>query len=99
MKHFFCFHCHLEHKVEFVGRQDVCDGCGRDLRVCKNCKNHDQSANNQCREDQAPRQVEKEKSNFCEWFATLDGVKSSSIKAPQKSELRAAADALFKKKS
>lgn len=98
MKQFFCYNCNREHKVEIVGRQDTCEGCGRDLRVCKNCKNYDKNSNNECREDQAPRQVEKEKGNFCEWFQVREGVKGLGG-APVKDDLRKAADALFKKKS
>lgn len=97
MKSFVCYSCGLEHKVDFVGRQDSCSKCGRDLRVCRNCKHYDKSANNECREEQAGRQVEKEKGNFCEWFQLQEGLRSGG--AAGKDDLRKAADALFKKKS
>ncbi|MDH4225318.1 MAG: hypothetical protein OEW12_06705, partial [Deltaproteobacteria bacterium] len=42
--------------------------CGADLRVCRMCGFWDPAANNQCRESQADRVVEKEAANFCDWF-------------------------------
>lgn len=96
---FQCFHCGSEQKQEFVGRQDVCEKCGRNLRCCRNCRHFDTHANNQCREEQATRQVEKEKGNFCEWFQVAEGKRSGIGGAPASQDLRKAADALFKKKS
>lgn len=52
-----------------VGRRDACLSCGSDLRCCRNCRFHDPTMNNQCREPQAERQVDKERGNFCDWFA------------------------------
>ena len=80
-----------------LGRQEVCAGCGFDTRVCKNCRHYDRSANNECREEQAGRQVEKEKANFCEWFQARVGGGGSG--APGKDSLKNAAEALFGKKS
>ena len=79
-----------------LGRQDICPGCRRDTRVCKNCDFFDPSVNNQCRENQAERVVDKEKSNFCDYFrpSNRKGGQGKSADA-----LKAAADALFKKRS
>ena len=51
-----------------VGRRDQCAKCSYDLRVCKNCEFYDRTAYNDCREPQAERVVEKERSNFCDYF-------------------------------
>ncbi len=91
-----CYNCGSELGEKEFGRQDSCEKCGRDTRVCRNCKNYDKTRNNQCREEQAPRQVDKEKSTFCEWFQP--GGVSAGAGGPSKDSLRAAADALFKKK-
>jgi len=92
-----CYHCAAVIPSSNQGRQDTCENCGRDTRVCKNCKHYDRNYNNECREEQAARQVEKEKGNFCEWFQVREG----GPNAPQgktKQDLKSAADALFKKK-
>jgi hypothetical protein len=52
-----------------VGRRDACLQCGADLHCCRNCRFHDRTMHNECREPQAERQVDKERGNFCDWFA------------------------------
>ena len=51
-----------------LSRRDVCEFCGTDLRVCKMCQHWDAKSYNECREPSAERQVDKEKSNFCDFF-------------------------------
>lgn len=94
-----CHRCAKEITETNLGRQDTCLNCGADTRVCKNCKNYDRSYNNECREEQAPRVVEKEKSNFCEWFQPRQGPFNAAGAAPSKNDLKSAADALFGKKA
>ena len=77
------------------GRQDTCKKCGKDSRVCKNCVHHDPSAHNECHENQADRVLEKERSNFCDYFSAKDAYLGN--KATSKDQLKAAAEALFKK--
>ncbi len=90
-----CWHCGTELSPLDYGRQDICKKCGSDTRVCKNCFFHDRTAHNECHESQAERVVEKERSNFCDYFKTKTGGGSG---APGKNALKAAAEALFKKK-
>lgn len=92
-----CHRCGKEIPENNLGRQDTCQSCGVDTRVCKNCENYDRTRNNECREEQAGRQVEKEKGNFCDWFKPRQGAGGSG--APSKDSLKSAAEALFKKKS
>lgn len=89
-----CFSCNTEIPAVQFGRRDSCDKCGKDTRVCKNCKHYDRSRNNECKEEQASRVVEKEKSNFCEWFQPGG---AGATTGPAK-DLKSAAEALFKKK-
>lgn len=64
-----CFFCHKELQItDRIGRQETCPHCGNDLHICKNCEFYDTSAYNECREPQAERVADKEKSNFCDYF-------------------------------
>lgn len=91
-----CFHCKkvitLSGKVGF---RDECD-CHSDLHVCKNCQFYDPRAYNECREPSADVVKEKERANFCDYFSPNQDGATAVDKAAQ---LRAAAEALFKKKS
>lgn len=50
------------------GRQDLCEGCHSPLHSCRNCKDWDTSAHNQCRESQAEYVADRENGNFCAFF-------------------------------
>jgi hypothetical protein len=91
-----CWKCSSDISENNRGRQDTCEKCGADTRCCRNCRHYDRAANNECREEQAGRQVEKEKGNFCEWFQPSEGPGGAG--GPSKNDLKSAADALFKKK-
>lgn len=91
-----CWNCGLKLEALDYGRGDVCSGCGRDTRVCKGCIHFDASSHNQCREPQAERVVEKERSNFCDYFEPAASVGASGN--PSQTALKNAAEALFKKK-
>jgi hypothetical protein len=89
-----CFHCHKEIPLlGTVGRRDECPFCRADMHVCKNCLHYDPKAYNECHEPQADRVVEKERSNFCDYFTPGTG----SDPASKKQDLLSAAEALFKK--
>lgn len=90
-----CFHCGAMIAAENHGRQGVCEACGRDAHVCKNCRNFDLQAHNLCRESQAERVVDKEKANFCDWWKPSEGKGGT---AAAKATLASAAEALFRKK-
>jgi hypothetical protein len=55
-----------------VGRKDICPSCGSDLRCCLHCGFHAPGTYNECKEPQAERVVEKERSNFCDYFVFRD---------------------------
>lgn len=52
-----------------VGRSARCLKCGSDLRCCRNCRFYDLSAYNECAEPSAERVLDKERANFCDYFA------------------------------
>ncbi len=91
-----CWHCGNVLSSLDYGRGDTCSQCGRDTRVCQGCVFYDRSSNNECKEPQADRVVEKERSNFCDYFKPKSGGAQSS--AASRDTLKAAAEALFKKK-
>ena len=91
-----CWNCGVELGHLDYGRQDICKKCGLDTRVCRNCIFWDKNSNNECRESQADRVVEKTKSNFCDYFKPKSG---AGGEAQSRDAMKAAAAALFKKKS
>ncbi len=78
-----------------VGRKDQCDKCGADLRACRQCHFFEPRAPRECREPEVELVRDKEQANTCEWYRIRSAVAASG---PSKDELRAAAEALFKKK-
>jgi hypothetical protein len=91
-----CWNCGEGLSALDYGRNDSCPKCGRDTRTCKGCVFYDKSSNNECRESQADRVVEKEKANFCDYFKPSYSGTGTGI--PARDALKAAAEALFKKK-
>jgi hypothetical protein len=91
-----CWNCGAPLTVLDYGRADTCRKCGRDTKVCKGCQHYDPSAHNECRENQADRVVEKERSNFCDYFRPGSGKGANASES--RDAMKSAADALFKKK-
>ena len=52
-----------------VSRNDSCQHCHSDLHACKNCRFHDPTVHNQCRETQAEWVSDRERANFCDYFS------------------------------
>ena len=91
-----CWNCGAPLGPFDYGRADTCKSCGRDTKVCKGCIYYDPDINNQCKETQADRVVDKERSNFCDWFKPKSG---SGSGAATRDAMKSAAEALFKKKT
>lgn len=100
LKEGVCWKCGERLGALDYGRADTCRACGWDSRACKNCEFFDLPSNNQCRESQADRVVEKERSNFCDYFSPNasgpNGGGGSGTSA--RDAMKAAAEALFRKK-
>lgn len=77
-----------------IGRRDTCPHCGRDLRCCKQCRFYDVHAYNACREVSAERVVDKERSNFCDYFVPRGATRRAMNRSDEAKE---ALEALFKK--
>lgn len=66
-----CFRCGVSLATLSLplSRQDQCPSCSVYLHVCMMCAYFDKNVAKQCREDDAEEVHEKERANFCEWFA------------------------------
>lgn len=58
----------LDPKMRVV-RDAACPKCGRDLHACVQCRHYDRHAHNQCREPNAEWVTDRERRNFCDYFA------------------------------
>lgn len=75
-----CGSCKKEVPVlEKVGFRAECPHCEADLHICLLCKFYDPSVYNECQETSADRVVEKDRSNFCEYFVPSDGSSPETI--------------------
>ncbi|MCX5851122.1 MAG: hypothetical protein NT072_03560 [Deltaproteobacteria bacterium] len=92
-----CYRCgHEFDDTRQTGREEVCPGCGRDVHVCRNCAFYDSAAYNQCHEPQAERVLDKERSNFCDFFRFGSGGPRGKETEPAR-DVKEKLGALFKK--
>ena len=89
-----CFKCQEKLDVpEPVSRKEECHRCKSDVRCCRNCIFYDSKVYNECRETQADRILEKERSNLCDFFRPA---KPGATIVDEKENALSAAEALFK---
>ena len=96
---YICFKCRTEVALlagNKVGRRDSCPKCGSDLHACLNCEHYDEKAYNQCREPQADRVLDKDRSNFCDYFSFRSGSGGAKVSDPKEKAMKDL-DSLFKK--
>jgi hypothetical protein len=96
---YFCHSCGNEQIFEVkvgvkVGRRDTCVHCGADLHCCKNCRLHDPTLHNQCREPEAAFIRDRAEANFCMHFDFKDASEFKSDTSAQDAKKKL--DALFK---
>lgn len=64
-----CVFCGFEiDDKEGIGRRYECTNCSNDLHCCLQCIFYDSAYADECRETQAERVSEKDRSNFCGYF-------------------------------
>ena len=81
---------------EPIPRDSECASCRRDLRCCRNCRHYDAAYNNACRETMADPVEDKERRNFCEYFAfTRAAFVAAGKDSSRGSEARAKLESLF----
>jgi hypothetical protein len=93
---FSCFSCQKPLGfADLPGFRQTCEHCSADVHVCRNCRFYDPKVYHECAEPTAEYVRDKERANFCEFFdpATTSGSAKTAAE-----ELRAQAEALFKKK-
>jgi len=93
-----CYFCGstLDPKQRIV-RDSSCTSCGRDLHACVQCRFYDRHAHNQCREPNAEWVTDRERRNFCDYFA-LNPVAAAGAKAVDRAKAaRSKLDSLFGK--
>lgn len=87
-----CWYCGSAIKDgEPLGRSLRCPDCGKDLRVCKNCRFYLPGARGDCAEPRGEVPHEKDRGNFCDWFALNPRFRSQT--SGEKSARNAAATA------
>ena len=57
---------------ERVYRSTTCAGCGKDLKICRNCRFYSAGAHWDCLESVNDPVTDKERANFCEFFQFRD---------------------------
>ena len=67
-----CFFCgtSIDEKLP-VFRSTVCPQCGKDLKICVNCRFYKKGAHMDCMESIAEPVRDKDRSNFCSYFQFL----------------------------
>jgi hypothetical protein len=93
-----CFDCDAALDLasgERVGFRDTCNSCAADLHVCLNCRHHDPTAYNECRESSAERVADRARANRCDYFSP--GAGSGPAEGDARTSARGALDDLFKK--
>ena len=90
-----CFSCQKLFEIDHnqaIARSEECPYCYSSVRSCRMCEFYDVKAYNECRESSADRLVDKEKSNFCDYYK----LNTNQDKEQIKDDALSAANALFK---
>jgi len=87
-----CWKCKKEIEVEKITRTTECPLCHADLHCCKNCKFFSPGNHFDCKETVDEVIVDKDKSNFCDFFQLKDSVDNKDSSADK---ARAAVASLF----
>lgn len=91
-----CYNCGGELPADMpIYRSSTCPSCGKEVKVCLNCRFYEPGAHWDCRETVNELVVEKDRANFCEFFAvaTANRLKTGSTKATK--QARSNFDRLF----
>ena len=76
-----CYSCQHQFLDKYQAfRSSLCPSCGKDVKVCKNCKFYSPSSQNQCREHIQDPVKDKERANFCDYFVFVQAKENESSK-------------------
>jgi hypothetical protein len=94
-----CWFCGAPVLNETIGRSLRCEDCGKDLRVCRNCRFFLPGARGDCSESNAEPPPEKDRANFCDWFSLDSKFRAPGAGQPKErdkaSQAKSAFDKLF----
>lgn len=86
----YCSACDAELPADLrVGRETTCPKCDAYLHACVQCRFYEPTLHNQCLEPEADYVGDRQKANFCEFFA-LAGTRDSGPAEPKKARPAAA---------
>ncbi len=91
-----CYKC--AKKLDFslpIARSELCPYCGADVRCCKNCKHYSVGSHYDCKEHVDELVVEKELSNFCDWFSLKTDEPSNNVAVSKSDDAKAQFNSLF----
>jgi hypothetical protein len=92
-----CFSCDAQLDAgDKPGRADTGSVCDADVHCCCNCEFYDPGSYNECRETQAERVLEKDRSNFCDYFAFRQGTSGRPASGASPGSKHNPLDNLFK---
>jgi hypothetical protein len=91
-----CYFCHaeLDDKLQ-VMRSSVCSSCGKDLKVCRNCRFYSPGSHWDCAETVDELVTDKEKANFCAYFVFRECKPEGDKKIKDREEAKKAFKNLF----
>ncbi len=93
-----CWHCGRTIDTrERIGIREICPRCGRGLHCCRNCEFYDPTAHNQCRETMAELVADKERPNFCDYFAPNPAARAGQGRSAE-ATARSKLEEIFKKR-
>ena len=72
-----CYKCGEEFEMR-VYRTTECPSCGKDVKVCLNCRFYSPGSHWDCNENIREAVREKERSNFCDFFELGSNYKGST---------------------
>ncbi len=74
-----CYFCGKEFDPP-VYRTTVCTSCGKDLKICLNCRFYSPGSHYDCSETIREPVRDKERANFCDFFQAGSNFKGTAIK-------------------
>lgn len=90
-----CYFCGTEYE-EPIYRNTLCPECGKDLKICLNCRFYEPGAQWDCRETITEPVREKDRANFCDYFVyTAGGSSRGSDPLKKQKESRKRFNSLF----
>ncbi|HUZ17628.1 MAG TPA: hypothetical protein VMV68_04525 [Spirochaetia bacterium] len=79
-----CYFCGHELQDDTrIYRSSTCSSCGKDLKICLNCKFYEPGAHWDCHETIDELVADKERANFCSYFSLSAERRTRSGKASE----------------